>query len=78
MRADNQDRKLQKARYNKKCTAYAGIAPYPKESGKMKCGHQISPMDNKQLKTLLFQCAHSAKDQVIASDLQPDSQATAL
>jgi hypothetical protein len=33
---------------------------------------------NKQLKTLLFLCAHSAKDQVIASDLQLDSQATAL
>lgn len=46
----------------KKCAAYAGIAPYPKESGKMKCGHRISPMGDKQLKTLLFMCARSAKD----------------
>lgn len=46
----------------KKCAAYAGIAPYPKESGKMKCGHKISPMGDKQLKTLLFLCARSAKE----------------
>lgn len=46
----------------KKCAAYAGIAPYPKESGTMKCPHQISHMGDKQLKTLLFMCARSAKD----------------
>lgn len=46
----------------KKCAAYAGIAPYPNESGTIKCPHQISHMGDKQLKTLLFMCARSAKD----------------
>lgn len=46
----------------KKCTAYVGIALYPKESGKMKCGYQISPMGDKQLETLFFMCARFVKD----------------
>lgn len=52
-------RKLDTAR---KCASYAGIAPYPNESGTKKHKHKISPMGDKQLKTLLFLCARSAKD----------------
>jgi len=46
----------------RKCAFYAGIAPYPNESGTKKHKHKISPMGDKQLKTLLFLCARSAKD----------------
>ena len=52
-------RKLDTAR---KCAFYAGIAPYPNESGTKKHKHKISPMGDKQLKTLLFLCARSTKD----------------
>lgn len=39
-----------------------GHCPYPNESGTKKHKHKISPMGDKQLKTLLFLCARSAKD----------------
>lgn len=45
----------------KKGAAYTGIAPYPKESGKMKCGQQISPMGDKQLITLPINYCESSK-----------------
>lgn len=46
----------------KKCAAYASLAPYPKESGTMKCNGRTSSMGDKRLKTLLFLCARSAKE----------------
>ena len=53
---------FQKLDTAKRCAAYAGIAPYPKESGKMKCNNHSSPLGDKHLKSLLFLCARSAKD----------------
>lgn len=53
---------FQKLDTAKKCASYAGIAPYPNESGATKYKHKTSPMGDKQLKTLLFLCARSAKD----------------
>lgn len=45
-----------------KCAAYAGVAPYPNESGKTDRGHRVSPMGDRELKKLLFLCARSAKE----------------
>lgn len=44
----------------KKCATLAGIAPFPNSTGKSDKGRHISHMGDKQLKTLLFLCAHSA------------------
>ena len=46
----------------RKCASYAGIAPYPNKSGKMDRGNRTSHMGDKQLKSLLYMCALSAKN----------------
>lgn len=44
----------------KKCATLAGIAPFPNSTGKTDKGSHVSPMGDKQLKSLLFMCARSA------------------
>jgi len=41
----------------KKFACYAGVAPFPKESGKMKVRSRVSPLANKKMKCLLHMCA---------------------
>lgn len=41
----------------KKFACYAGVAPFPKESGKMKVRSRVSPLANKKMKSLLHMCA---------------------
>ena len=44
----------------KKAASYAGVCPFPNSSGKMVKKSRVSPMSDKNLKTLLFVCAKSA------------------
>lgn len=44
----------------RKCASLAGIAPFPNSTGKCDKGNHVSRMGDKELKTLLFMCAHSA------------------
>ena len=44
----------------KKCATLAGIAPFPNSTGKSDRGSRISPMGDRELKTLLFMCARTA------------------
>jgi transposase len=41
----------------KKFACYAGVAPFPKESGKMKGKSRVSPFANKKVKAVLHLCA---------------------
>lgn len=49
--------KLDSAR---KTASFAGICPFPNESGKMVKKSRVSSMSDKQLKTLLFMCSKAA------------------
>jgi len=44
----------------KKFACYAGVAPFPKESGKTKVKSRVSHMANKKMKSLLHMCAVQA------------------
>lgn len=44
----------------RKAASYAGVCPFPNSSGKMVKKSKVSPMSDKELKTLLFMCAKSA------------------
>lgn len=50
-------RKINNAR---QFAAYAGVAPYPKSTGKSDYGSRISDIGDKEAKTLLYICARSA------------------
>ena len=44
----------------REAASYAGVCPFPNASGKMVKKSRVSPMSDKELKTLLYMCAKSA------------------